>query len=260
MGWNGTINVYIDETGDEGFRKLGHRARGASDASSEWLILSAVMIRSEQDREQIRAVDGLRELLGQQQSRKPLHWRNLRNDHTKKRLAADFLARQPFHVVVAALWKPRIAEHSNALQQRKGYLYNYASRFLIERASYYAEASRRRLSLRFESRATTSYADLESYVRAIEADPRQKIRAECIADVRPVNPSTKGAQLADFFVGMAGDALEPDPHGYTTEEYIQRVRPRLFRRSGRAIWDDGFKLFPARETLATPRYAWIRDL
>lgn len=258
MANNRYFNVYIDEAGDEGFRKLGQRARGESGASSEWLILASVLVHEEFDRERTRAVDDLRTVLNRTKSHKPLHWRDLRNDHSKKRRAMDLLASRPFNVSVVALWKPPIVERSPALQ-RPTYLYNYAARFLIERLSWFAKPSGRRLNLLFESRATTRYDDLERYVRSIEADPRHRIEQECIAHVQPVNASRKGAQLADFYAGAAQDALEPDPHGYTTTDYLHSVRSQLFRRPGRPVWKDGFKVFPD-PVLDHQRYPWIRNL
>lgn len=257
MGTPGYYNVYIDEAGDEGFRNLGQRANGTGDASSEWLVMTGVIIHAELDQERTRAVDRLRVALDKTQSRKPLHWRDLRAHHGKKRRAMDLLAREPLRFCSVAMWKPPIPQRSAALQ-RPGYLYNYATRFLIERLGWFAGPSRRKLNLLFESRASTRYDDLERYVRDIEARSRYISRG-CVACVKPVNASRKGVQLADFYAGATFAALEPDDHGYTTVDYIHSVRRQLFRRSGRAIHDDGFKVFP-RDALDDPRYRWIRDL
>lgn len=252
------FNAYIDESGDEGFRKLGERAKGASDASSEWLVLAAVLMFEEQDRERTQAVDRLRELLNRASTRAPLHWRDLRNDHSKKRRVMDLLAGEPLIFSVVALWKPGLKGQSAALK-RKGYLYNYAARFLIERLSWFADRGGRRLNLFFESRATTSYADLEGYITAIQADPECSITPGAIARVQPVNASRKGAQLADFYASLTAEALEPDPYGYTTPDYLLRVRHQLFRRPPRSVLRDGFKIFPDRAADAA-RYSWLRRL
>ncbi len=170
------FNAYIDESGDEGWRKVGQRAQGAKDASSEWLILAAAISPVELDAQNMRIIDDLRETTKKSQSRKPLKWRALENDHYKKRLVADTLGEQQSLLYsVAALWKPALAESAPGLR-KKGYLYHLTGRYLVERLSWLAwdqtGSARRQVNLLFESRQQTSYADLEQYVRRIEADPK----------------------------------------------------------------------------------------
>ena len=253
------FNAYIDETGDDGFRRVGERGRGVKDAASEWLIIGGVLIPKEEDNERTRAVDELRVLLNRAKTRTPLHWRNLRQSHTKKRLAMDFLGSQPLHFSIVAFWKPALKGRAEALERKKGYLYHYAGRFLIERLSWYAEADNRKLNLFFESRATTKYAELVAYVKAVEADSASSIKTGIIGRVEAVNSSRKGAQLADYYVGAAAEALEPDPNGYLEADYLLRARHQLFRRPPRSVLRDGFKIFP-NEAADSRRFPWLHDL
>jgi hypothetical protein len=177
----------------------------------------------EQDRERTQLVNRLRNELGRPEP-KPLHWRDLRNDQGKKRRAIRLMAAEPLVFSVVALWKPAIAKKSEALHEKKGYLYNYAARFLIERLSWFAENGGRQLNLFFESRATTSYEDLERYMAEIQKDPDCKIARDSIASVAPVNANLKGAMIADYYVSATAEALEPDPHGYTEAEHLLRLR------------------------------------
>jgi hypothetical protein len=220
------FNAYIDEAGDEGFHKLGQRGQGARDASSEWLVLAGVLMFEEQDRERTQAVDRLRVLLNKTQTRSPLHRRHLRNDHSKKRRAMNLLAREPLIFSIVALWKPALVDRSEALK-RKGYLYNYAARYLIERLSWFAARGGRRLNLFFESRATTSYADLQSYtlvVGARKTHSRRTVRllaplrsdlaewrlAQGRPDDRePVIPGERGAWSAEGFNKWRGRVFAP---------------------------------------------------
>jgi hypothetical protein len=43
------LSAYIDESGDEGVTRLGWWARGVESASTEWLILGAVVVSAEVD-------------------------------------------------------------------------------------------------------------------------------------------------------------------------------------------------------------------
>lgn len=254
-----SLNAYIDESGDEGFTRLGHRARGVQAASSEWFILGAVVVPTEVDAERTRIVDELRRCLNKTKSRKPLHWRDLRNDHTKKRKAMDLLAAQGFRFSAVALHKPPIAANAGALRTRKGYLYNYATRFLIERLTWLAQDHSRKLNLYFESRATTSYGHLQSYITGLAGGPSSTIPAGILGEVRPVSPTWKGAQLADFYVSATAEALEPDLSGYTEEDYLLRVRHQLYRHPQRSVLSYGFKIFP-KESADVQRYPWIAAL
>jgi Protein of unknown function (DUF3800) len=257
------LNAYIDESGDEGWRKVGQRARGAPDASSEWLILAAAISPAEMDAKNMRIIDELRESTKKTQSRKPLKWRALGNDHFKKRRVADALGDQRSLIYsVAALWKPALADRAPGLR-KPGYLYHLTGRYLIERLSWFAwdrsGSARRQVNLLFESRQQTSYADLEKYVRSIEADPEASIETGSIGDVRPINPSIKGAQVADLVAGAVQDALEPNHRGDTEADYLLRLKNRLYCKPGKRLVSYGLKIFPP-EALNESRYTWLRDL
>lgn len=257
------LNAYIDESGDEGWRKVGQRAHGAPDASSEWLILAAAISPEEMDAKNMRIIDELRRTTKKTQSRKPLKWRALGNDHFKKRQVADTLGEQRSLLYsVAALWKPALVERAPGLR-KPGYLYHLTGRYLVERLSWLAwersGSARRQVNLLFESRQQTSYAALEQYVRRIEADPEASIETGSIGDVRPINPSVKGAQVADLVAGAVQDALEPNHRGDTENDYLLRFRKRLYCKPDKRLVSYGLKVFPP-EALNEPRYSWLRDL
>ena len=252
------LNAYIDESGDEGFRKLGERGKGAADASSEWLVLAGVLMFEEQDRERTQLVNRLRDEL-KRKPPKPLHWRDLRNDQGRKRRAVALMAAEPLHFSLVALWKPGIVGRSTVLAENKGYLYNYAARFLIERLSFFAERARRELNLMFESRATTSYADLERYVSEIQKDPQCRIPPNTIHGVSPVNANRKGAQIADFYASACAEAFERTPDGYIEEEHLLRLKHQLYRPSGSSILGNGLKIFPD-DPDHSERLPWLDQL
>lgn len=246
------FNVYIDESGDEGFRNPGQIGHATS---SEWLVLGGVIVPEEDDLALSRVVDRLRVLLNKPPP-KPLHWRFLKK-HEKKRAAMASLATEPFTFSVVAIWKPSVT--SNFLKTPP-HLYNYAARFLIERLSWYADDRGRRLNLFFENRSATSYTDLASYMQWIQfADPNVQIRANSIQRFQPVSPTVKLAQVADFYTSASAAALEPDNYGYSEEDYLLRVKHQLYREAGKAILSYGFKIFPPRG-VDHARYPWLAPL
>jgi subtilisin family serine protease len=122
-------NTYIDESGDEGFTTVATAAQG----SSEWLILTGVLVPEEDDLALSHAVDDLRTLLNKQPHR-PLHFRELK--HGGRRAAMTRLATYSLVFCTVALWKPGI---TSAYLQQPPHLYNYACRYLIERLTWYAD-------------------------------------------------------------------------------------------------------------------------
>ncbi len=245
------FNAYIDEAGDEGFKDPG---KVGPATSSEWLVLAAVIVPDEDDQERAKAVDSLRALLNKPLP-KPLHFRHLKK-HEKKRAAMNALAAEPFLFSTVAIWKPGI---TSSFLKQSPYLYNYAARFLIERLSWYADHRDRRLNLYFENRSSTSYADLEKYMKWIQHDPNCEIRAGVIDDFKPVAPTVKLVQIADFYASAAAAALEPDQYGFPTADYFLLVQHQLYREPGKTVTGYGFKVFPEAGEDHT-RYPWMATL
>ncbi len=244
----GHFNVYIDESGDEGFKTPELPGVG----SSEWLVLAGVIVPEEADQALSHAVDRVRTLL-----RKPLpkalHFRMLKK-HGQKRAAMAELAQEPFVFSAVVLHKPEI---TSPYLRQPPHLYNYAARLLIERLSWYADDRGRRLNLLFENRASTTYAALESYMRWIENDPDCTIRANSIARFAPVSPTVKLVQVADFYASATAAAFEPDEYGFSEPDYLLRVRHQLYREPGKSVLRFGCKVFPAIDHV---RYPWAASL
>jgi hypothetical protein len=241
------FNVYIDESGDEGFKT----PESPSGGSSEWLVLAGVIVPEEEDLARSHTVDRLRALLNKPPPR-PLHFRKLR--HGQRRAAMAALAQEPFVFAAVALNKPQI---TSPYLRQPPHLYNYGARFLIERLSWYAHDLGRRLNLLFENRASTSYAALEGYMRWVQSDPSCTIRANTIARFAPVSPNVKLAQIADFYASATAAALEPDEFGFPEADYLLRVRHQLYREPDRPVLGYGFKVFP---DLDHERYPWAASL
>jgi hypothetical protein len=246
------FNAYIDEAGDEGFSRPHETGPGTS---SEWLVLAGVIVPEERDLALSGTVDELRVLLGKP-GPKPLHFRLMRT-HERKRAAMALLATKPFVFSVVALWKPAI--YSGYLQQPP-HLYNYAARFLIERLTWYASERHRKLNLYFENRTATSYAHLTGYMEWIQRDPTCQIAPNTIAEFRPVSPTLKMAQVADFYASATAAAIEPDQnYGLTEEKYLLAVRDQLYRMPGKSLFSFGFKVFPDHGA-DRARFLWLAGL
>jgi hypothetical protein len=93
---------------------IGWRAHGVEEASTGGLVLGAAVIPAETDREQTQLVDRLREAVNRTGSKRPLHWRDLRNDHSKERRAMDLVSAAP----LTRPWPPRSAPSDQSVRSR----------------------------------------------------------------------------------------------------------------------------------------------
>jgi hypothetical protein len=92
-----TFVVYVDESGDEGFRF------GAG--SSDWFVLSAVVTRRATDLAVTRLVDDVRASLNRP-ARKPLHFKDMRHEH--RLLYVDRIAHADLRTISILVHKPSL--------------------------------------------------------------------------------------------------------------------------------------------------------
>jgi len=119
--------AYIDESGDEGF-KFDRK-------SSEWFVLSAAIVRKEDDLGLVKFMKEIRGVLGKEPLQ-PLHFRDLPHHHRVAYVGE--VAKGPLKSTSILIRKPALT--SAALRDRNR-LYFYAARFLFERLSWYCRDS-----------------------------------------------------------------------------------------------------------------------
>lgn len=117
--------VYIDESGDEGFR--------FGKGSSDWFIVSAVVTQKATDLETVKLVDHVREQVLNRKDHEPLHFRKLKHEHRIPFL--DVLSQADLKALVVLIHKPSIKNVE--IFQQKNRMYFYAARLLLERVSWY---------------------------------------------------------------------------------------------------------------------------
>lgn len=130
-----TLTVYIDEAGDPGVRDgLAYRS-----TRHEWLCISAVVTRSNRDREIVDWVKGLRERASSTQSAS-LHYHKVKAD--RRVSVCNGLAKHPCRAFVLASHKSNLREYSNpriGAMMDGGTFYNWCLRLLLERVTSWAE-------------------------------------------------------------------------------------------------------------------------
>src|SRR5688572_4539788 len=96
--------VYIDESGDEGFKFNGN---GNGGGSSEWFVLSAVAVRAHNDITIMRTVAKVREQLGKRLNF-ALHFRNLTHEQRIPYVLA--LSKLSIRTITVLIHKPCLKE------------------------------------------------------------------------------------------------------------------------------------------------------
>jgi hypothetical protein len=234
--------VYIDESGDEGFR--------FDYGSSRWFVLGSVIIPRARELEVVKLIDNVRDTLNQHRpaqhqipKKKPLHFRDLR--HEARKYFAQQIAQAELQTVCVLINKTFI-NNSNFNQEQR--LYFHAVRLLVERVSWCCH--NQKAYLVFSNRSSLDYSNLCDYLKYLEEN-RKKLNYRAAPGV--IDPDKMetfsagkrlGLQLADAIASSYFYAVEPSPYGLTEEAYARILFPRAYRSENGEVWDYGIKLFP----------------
>lgn len=214
--------VFIDEAGDPGLKTVRPID---TVGGTEWLCLSAVVIRAKHDADVVNWVRSILSKAGAP-NRPDLHYRNLKND--QKRIAARELAQLPIRAFVLASNKKNMRGYRNMRAERvrsQQWFYNFCLRLLLERVTdfcYHHAASERArgrfLRIVYSERGAHSYAQTAAYQELLKMQAKgealvltkRRIRWE-VLDWRLAAPashkSSAGAQLADVVASAFYQAM-----------------------------------------------------
>jgi len=252
--------VYIDESGDEGFRFGG--------GSSEWFVLSAVITRRTTDLDTVKLVDEVRADLNKP-PRKPLHFKDLR--HEQRLPYVSRIAAAHLKTVSVLVHKPSLPEPEE-LQERY-MLYFHTTRHLLERVSWYCRDHRHgsdegdgTAEIVFSNRSGMSYGELCGYLEHLRQNSGplnihidwSVVRESQVSSLSPGR--RMGLQIADAIAGSFFYSVEQSRYGFSEPRYAQMLKPVVYR--GRNGWlGYGLKFWPEDAVgLATEeRYRWIGE-
>lgn len=231
--------AYIDEAGDEGFGKL---AAGPVGGQSRWLILGACIVSRETD----LTLPSLRDKIISRfpaHRRRDLHFRDLKHD--QKVVVAQEMAEMPLGACLTFSHKVTIpGSRFEDTFKKKGFLYNYLVRWLLERITRVIARKYRgeecHLRIVFSRRGGTDYNAMSDYMRLMrngnEAHrPVRSIDWDLIdIDAIKVENHSKwaGLQFADCFTSAFFSAVEPNHYGNYEPTYARLLRKRLIRDHG----------------------------
>jgi len=227
--------AYIDESGCEGFTFLPDEH-----GSSRWFVLSAVIVRKENDNLVVQLAREARALL-RKDPKKALHFRELKHEHRVP--LARLIGNASLRTVSVLIHKPSIAE-PEVFQNQRYSLYRYATRLLAERISWLCRDHRRtgmgngRVELIFSNRSAMSYDELREYLESLDGNQAADARIDWnVIDpklIRAVNhDQLAGLQLADAVASGIFFAINKTQYGETEDRYLRLLAPTIYRNQQR---------------------------
>ncbi len=247
------FHAYIDEAGDEGFGKL---KTGRCGGQSRWLALGAILVSKENDRLLPQWRDAALGLLAHK--KRDLHFNKLK--HEQKVAVVRLLAQKTFGISVICSDKITIPALRPELYERfkeKGHLYNYLTRYLLERLTAACAIKAQRLGTKahlevtFSRRAGTDYETMRDYLYLMR-DGKEKIPPARSIDWSVLNPEDikvenhskrAGLQLADVVTSATNAGLEPNLYGDVETRYARELA-RRYLKENQSISNCGITIIP----------------
>ena len=233
--------AYVDEAGDEGFGKLRNPDRGGQ---SQWLLLGAVIVRAHSDPLLPRWRDEILYRFSASKI-KDLHFRNLKHDQ-KVVVCQELATKEIFYCITLSNKATLPGSKWAELFKRPGHLYNYLTRWLLERTTTFCATDaidqriRPRLKVVFSRRGGTNYQAMHDYMTLMR-DDREKIRPVRSINWNAFSPDDivvenhskwAGLQIADAVTSSVFNAVEPNIYGNTERRYADLIRSKAIAVNG----------------------------
>jgi hypothetical protein len=250
--------AYIDEAGDPGLTKI----RPIDDnGATEWLVLSAVVMKAQRENVVVDWVDKIRTDIGITQ-RRFLHFRDL--SPTRKLAVGAAIAELPLRGFAICSNKKNMRGYENKRAAKipsQQWFYNWCIRLLLERVTAFCEArtmhdygARKMVKIEFSRRGGHHYSQTRAYHYYLgfqqEGDKiylqkRQPVTKLLHVDLMEDHShySRAGLQLADTVASafyQAADYLGPGAWDIEPAKALHQI---MAKENG-AVRDFGVALFP----------------
>lgn len=250
--------AYIDEAGDPGLTKV--RPIDPNGAS-EWLVLSAVVMKAKREPDVVKWVDDIRTNIGVTQ-RRFLHYRDL--SPTRKLAVANAMAELPLRAFVLCSNKKSMRGYHNPRAAKipsQQWFYNWCVRLLLERVTAFCDqrtqhdyGERKLIKIEFsrrgghhysQTRAYHYYLKLQQEGGTVYLQKRQPVTKMLNTDLMEDHPHymRAGLQLADAAASAFYQAIDSLGPGEWITEPAKAMAPIMARENGKQR-DFGVTLFP----------------
>ncbi len=254
--------AYIDEAGDDGLKAVKPLS---SPGASEWLILSAVVIRAEKQALLPEWVQSIKSEFKNHQ-RPDIHFTGL--NPAKKARACEMMASFDARYFVIASNKKNMEGYNNPFAGKipsANWFYCWMTRLLLERVTKFvydksmAEFGEpRKLRVEYSARGGIRYSQMSAYYEWMKLKkhnpylPWGKIYFEVMhSDLLKVYPhlEREGLQLADVVASAFFKACDKHDTGACDPSFAKLLKPRMAREpdrlKGGQIAGYGVKLMPS---------------
>ena len=211
--------VYIDESGDEGFR--------FNKGSPDWFVLSAVVTKKSFDLETVKLVDHVRANILNRTDTNPLHFRKLKHEH---RIPFLYQIQQAnLKAVIVLVHKPSILNVE--IFQQKNRMYFYAARLLLERVSWYCRDHFNNqvdgdgsAEIIFSNRGGMKYEDFRQYMDKLQHQTQFgdiQIDWDVIKrdQITAYSAKRMGLQIADAVASSFFFGIQLNQYGFSESRY-----------------------------------------
>lgn len=191
--------LYIDEAGDDGLAKI---RPVAENGSSEWLVISGVLVRQKYESSVVNWVADIRQKINSTQG-PALHYRKL--IQSKRIKACEILSAHPLRgFSICSNKKSMIGRNNQRAASRGGkqWFYNYCVRLLMERATDFclshslkSYGEPRNLKVVFSQRGGHSYGQTKAYWELLK---NQAIGGSTFLNKRTIKHQVLNFNLVDY--------------------------------------------------------------
>lgn len=251
--------AYIDESGDFGLRRIAPiDGKGAS----EWLVLSAAVIRAENEAEVPRWLREIRYAAKNNQSQ-DLHFRTLTD--RQKAIVCEGVANCDVRLFTVISNKKNMRQYKNAsaahISNTRSWLYWWMCRLLMERITEFCEHWNEKdgtldakLRIEFSRRQDLKYHELRGYFTRLLMQSntgslylaKKEIKWSVIDfdQIQSFDHRTRaGLQFADVVASAFFQAISCDNGVRCNPEFAERLKPRVWKPNGQ-WFDAGVKVLP----------------
>jgi hypothetical protein len=241
--------LYVDEAGEEGFK----------DTSSEWFILGGALHTNADKKACCDCYDAFKA------ERKNQDWffHFQTRQHDERLAFIKAIGAAPYQGM-AVMFHKRSIDNQDRFKQ-KYWLYFYALRFLLERATKWAEQTAKEpLHLMLSSRKGLEVTNLQAYLGKIKSSSFVKRDDILWSSFRhkeiqiAKNKEFRGLQVADCIASSIFKAVELSEYGTLEPRYIRDLRPLFARHPYSGYQTASF--WPSIPLhIATERTGWISE-
>jgi len=239
--------AYIDEAGDPGLKTVRPIDKNGA---SEWLVLSAVVMRAKWEPEVVNWVSNLIDDLDIKQ-RTDLNYRKL--SPTRKVVAGAAIATLPIRGFAVCSNKKNMRQYTNARAAKKPsqqWFYNYCIRLLLERVTAFCAArtmhdygERKLIKIEFSERGGHRYSQTSAYHQylrhqqqggQIYLKKREPVTSMLDWDLMDAFPHEEraGLQLSDYVASALYQAIDCGGQGKWDIEPAKSIAAIMAKEGG----------------------------